>query len=58
MLKAENQELVRAFLEKHDEFVSEPFELGKIKADEGMYCFWPHIDESDGFFAAKLKRIK
>jgi len=58
VLKAENQELVRAFLEKHDDFVSEPFELGKIKADEGMYCFWPHIDESDGFFAAKLKRIK
>lgn len=58
VLNAENEELVKSFLSKRDDFVLEPFAFGSVEADNGMYCFWPHIHGCDGFFAAKLKRIK
>lgn len=52
VLRSENEDIVSAFLSKHDEFETVPFD----KAESGMYTFWPHIDDCDGFFAAKLRR--
>ncbi len=50
--RAENEDVARAFLEKNKDF-----SLGKLDfsdKDEGMKTFFPHIDGTDGFFAAKL----
>lgn len=58
VLKAENEELVRSFLNEHPEYAPEAFTLGDKLYADGMHCFWPNIDGTDGFFAAKLKRIK
>lgn len=58
VLKSENEDVVHAFLDGRDDFVLEPFELGSVKAQSGMYSFWPQTDGCDGFFAARLKRIK
>lgn len=52
----ENEEVVRAFLAENDEFNAEDFSLCGIESCEGMYTFFPQIDGSDGFFAAKLRR--
>ena len=57
VLSEENEAVVRDFLNKHDNFVSVEFEIGDVKSEGGMYTFWPHIDGTDGFFAAKLRRI-
>jgi len=58
VIKEENEDVVNAFLSENKDFVAEPFELCGIMAENGMYTFWPNIDGSDGFFAAKLRRIK
>ena len=58
VLKAENEELVEQFLREREDYALEAFRLGDKFIDNGMHCFWPNIDGTDGFFAAKLKRIK
>ena len=57
VLHAENESLVSAFLDIRKDYRLEPFSLGAISAPDGMYGFWPDRDGTDGFFAAKLKRI-
>jgi 16S rRNA (cytosine967-C5)-methyltransferase len=57
VLPAENGDVVRGFLREHPDFRAEAFSVQKIKSEDGMYTFWPHIDGTDGFFAAKLTRI-
>ena len=52
----ENENTVKAFLERNGEYTAEPFEVCGISAPEGMYTFWPNVDKTDGFFAAKLRR--
>lgn len=56
ILKAENEAIVQSFLEENADFELAGFELAGIKADSGMYSFWPHVDGTDGFFAAKIIR--
>jgi len=58
ILKEENECVVQEFLEKHNEFEYVDFNIGKVNSVNGMYTFWPHIDSTDGFFAAKLRRVK
>lgn len=58
VLSRENEEIVKAFLAGNPNFEAIDFKLGNIESRNGMYTFWPHIDGTDGFFAAKLKRIK
>lgn len=56
--KAENEEVVTAFLADHPEFAADPIEYGAIKAESGMLTLFPDGKGSDGFFIARLKRIK
>lgn len=56
VLEEENENVVRKFLAENSAYELVPFELCGIKAENGMYTFWPHIDGSDGFFAAKIRR--
>lgn len=58
VLPEENEEVVRDFLSKHPEFETENFTVGNIASTNGMYTFWPNVDDTDGFFAAKIRRIK
>lgn len=58
VLKEENEEVVDAFLQSHSGFVPVDFEIEGRRSSGGCYTFWPHIDGTDGFFAAILKRIE
>ena len=56
ILKEENEAVVLRFLQEHTDYRAEAFRCCGIESDCGMYTFWPHIDGTDGFFAARLKR--
>ena len=57
ILPEENEGPVTAFLQRHPEYETAPFELNGVEIKSGMYTFWPNVDKTDGFFAAKLRRI-
>ena len=56
ILKEENEAVVLRFLREHTDYRAEAFCCCGVESDSGMYTFWPHIDGTDGFFAAKLTR--
>ena len=56
ILEEENEQVVRAFLSERDDYMLEGFHVAGINCPDGMYTFWPNIDGTDGFFAARLKR--
>lgn len=57
LLRRENEDVVKWFVEKDQGFTLEPFALpGAITAAEGMVTLWPHRQGTDGFFIAKLRR--
>ncbi len=58
VLREENEDVVDGFLSEHKGFTACDFDFCGISSDKGMYTFLPHIDGTDGFFAAKLKRVK
>ena len=58
---AENQDVVTEFLKRHDEFVLEKtgsFLPMKKRPDEDMVQFYPHKDGIDGFFIARMRKVK
>lgn len=56
ILKEENEGVALRFLETHKHYEAETFTCCGITSDSRMYTFWPNIDETDGFFAARFKR--
>ncbi len=61
ILKRENEEVVRRFLETQAEFVLEPFVVPEKLpegSNNGMLTLLPHIHETDGFFICKLRRVQ
>lgn len=62
LLKAENENIVEAFLQKHPEFSLVPVKEAlpkSVKIEMGDYLkLYPHIHNTDGFFAAVLTCTK
>ena len=57
ILKEENGNVARHFLESHQDYRADAFSCCGVTSESGMYSFWPNIDGTDGFFAARFKRI-
>ena len=58
VLKAENEDVVNAFLAKHEDFHTEPLELPEVfpKNETGMLTLIPGEYDTDGFFMCRLRR--
>ena len=58
VLKAENQDVVHSFLEKHRDFSLEPLDLPEVfpKNETGMLTLIPGEYDTDGFFICRLRR--
>ena len=56
VLREENEDVVGWFLSRHSDFEAEDFNVGARSSQKGMYTFWPNVDGTDGFFAARLRR--
>lgn len=56
ILSGENEDVALRFLKSHPSFAAEAFSVCGVQSKDGMYTFWPHVDETDGFFAAKFRR--
>ena len=56
ILREENRGQIERFLSAHTEYAAEDFSCGSLRSTGGCYEFWPQIDRTDGFFAAKLRR--
>ncbi len=55
---AENGDNVDKFLEENKNFAMVDFTVGTLSSSDGRLTLLPHENNSDGFFMAKLKRIK
>lgn len=54
----ENSEVVQRFLLENADYALVDFEIGKYKAINGELTLVPHIDNCDGFYMAKIKRVR
>ncbi len=52
--RAENEDVVQAFLAENPAFHLEPFSVGDLRAENGMLTLLPPIHKTDGFFISKL----
>lgn len=58
ILEEENEAVVDIFLKNREDYSLEGFKTAGIDCISGMYTFWPNVDGTDGFFAARLIRKK
>ena len=55
--RAENEDTVSAFLDRHPDFIPEDFALPGVGASQhGCIRLWPHRLRGDGQFAARLRK--
>ena len=54
----ENEENVNKFLGSHPDFALSPFSVGNFECKTGMQTFLPDEFPTDGFFVAKMVKIK
>lgn len=54
ILPEENENNIRRFLDKHPEFVLDPFEVGDLRAENGAITLFPDTHNMDGFFIARM----
>lgn len=57
VLHEENECPVSDFITENNNFELEPFSVGSITSENGMHTFFPNVEDTDGFFIAKLRRI-
>ena len=58
LCSSENEENIKRFLKENSDFEPLDFKVGDIVSKDGMYTFFPHVTGTDGFFVAKLRRVK
>jgi len=57
-MRRENEEVIEYFLRENAQFTLEGYSLPGIdEVRSGMITLWPHINDTDGFFICKLRRI-
>ena len=57
LLRAENEDQVKIFLERNHNWEIKPVEIApSLSTSEGFYRSFPHIHSTDGFFGAVLRR--
>ena len=58
VLRRENEDVVQAFLQRHDDYDPEPLELPAVfpKNETGMLTLIPGEYDTDGFFICRLRR--
>ena len=59
ILRRENEDIVNAFLNTHDNYCPEPMPLpAPLQDNDGRQLLLPGQYETDGFFIARLRRVK
>lgn len=56
--KKENEDNIEKFLSENSSFERMEFSVGNINSEGGVFTFLPHRDNTDGFFVAKMVRVK
>jgi 16S rRNA (cytosine967-C5)-methyltransferase len=57
----ENEDVVRQFLDEHPHYAFERasnFVERELSTPEGYFRIWPGLDQMDGFFAARFRRLR
>ena len=54
----ENEEVVELFLRENEDFAKKDFTAGSYASDNGSLTLTPTTDGTDGFFMAKIVRVK
>ena len=56
--REENEDIVEKFLECNPEFTKIDFTVGNLSSTDGMLTLLPSVHNTDGFFMAKLKKVR
>lgn len=58
VLKRENESVYQEFIQTHPEFIPDDFKIGSVESENGCVTLFPDTHGCDGFFIAKMKKIK